>query len=41
MKNFKFRFSGLLVAALVFIAQVSPMCVFLHYQSEVPASLRK
>lgn len=41
MKKFMFRCSGLLIAALVFVAQVSPLCIIGHYQSEVPASLRK
>jgi cyclic lactone autoinducer peptide len=41
MRKLMYRFSGLLVVALIFAAQVSPMCWFGHYQTEVPASLRK
>jgi cyclic lactone autoinducer peptide len=41
MKNFMFRFSGLIAIALIFAAKVTPMCAFFHYQPEVPASLRK
>jgi cyclic lactone autoinducer peptide len=41
MKNFMYRFSGFLVIALAAAAKVTPNCFFSHYQSEVPASLRK
>ncbi|HBQ86725.1 MAG TPA: hypothetical protein DD811_09645 [Syntrophomonas sp.] len=41
MRKFMFQFSGLMVAALVFIAKISPLCMIGHYQSEVPVSLRK
>jgi cyclic lactone autoinducer peptide len=41
MKNFMLRCSGFMIAALIFVAQVSPMCFIGHYQSELPASLRK
>ncbi|MDD4768094.1 MAG: cyclic lactone autoinducer peptide [Desulfotomaculaceae bacterium] len=41
MKKLAYRFSGFMVAALIFVAQVSPFCFLGHYQSEVPASLRK
>jgi cyclic lactone autoinducer peptide len=36
-----YRFSGILVIALVFAAKITPLCAFFHYQPEVPASLRK
>jgi len=41
LKNLIFRFSGLIVAFLVVVAQISPLCLLGHYQPEVPASLRK
>ncbi|HWP96605.1 MAG TPA: cyclic lactone autoinducer peptide [Syntrophomonadaceae bacterium] len=41
MKKVAFRFSGLLVAILTVVGNMSPMCVLFHYQPEVPASLRK
>ncbi len=41
MKSFMFRFSGIMAIALVFAAKVSPMCMFFHYQPEMPQSLRK
>jgi cyclic lactone autoinducer peptide len=36
-----YRFSGLLVVALIFAAKVAPQCMFFHYQPEMPESLRK
>lgn len=41
LKNLVYRFSGLIVAFLVVVAQISPLCIMGHYQPEVPASLRK
>ncbi|MGI5911580.1 MAG: AgrD family cyclic lactone autoinducer peptide [Syntrophomonadaceae bacterium] len=41
MKKYLFCLSKFLVVALIFVAQVSPFCMLSHYQTEVPASLRK
>jgi len=43
MKKIMYRFSGLMVAALVAFGGIgaSPTCMFLHYQPEVPESLRR
>lgn len=43
MKNLVYRLSGILVTVLVYAApiMVKPACQFFHYQSNVPASLRK
>lgn len=43
MKKLMYRFSGLVVAALVLVGNLSAStnCWFSHYQPEVPQSLRK
>ncbi|NLG33299.1 MAG: cyclic lactone autoinducer peptide [Syntrophomonadaceae bacterium] len=43
MKRYFYRFSGLMVVALVAIAKIgiTPLCFFSHYQPEVPDCLRK
>ncbi len=41
MKKFMIQFSGIAAALLLFVAKVSPFCLFGHYQPEVPESLRK
>ena len=41
MKNLIFRFSGLLAVGLLFVGKITTMCIFSHYQVEVPETLRK
>lgn len=43
MKKIMYKFSGLMIAALVAIGTIgaTPTCWFLHYQPEVPETLRK
>ncbi len=43
MKKVMYRFSGLMVAAFLAIGTIgaTPACWFLHYQPEVPESLRR
>lgn len=43
MKKLMTRFTGVAIAALFVVAKfgASTMCLFSHYQSEVPKSLQK